>query len=513
VAGLMLGLKLAKFDDVVIIAKGALQHSNSWHAQGGIASVLDATDSFTDHINDTHRAGAGLCHQDIVELVVTSGPSMIQELVNLGVPFSQDAGGLRLHKEGGHSHRRVIHAADMTGQAVMETLIQRTKEHPRITVLEHTMAVDLLTTDRYAPDFSQNKCLGAYVFDKVHEKIYKILSANTYIATGGHGKIYQFTTNPDAATGDGVAIAWRGGCRIANLEFMQFHPTCLYHPSAKNFLITEALRGEGAILRDHQGRDFMAHYHPLGSLAPRDIVARAIDLEMKKTGVRHVFLDITHKSQEFLKSHFPNVFETCFKLGIDISKTQIPVVPAAHYSCGGIVVDRWGRTGVVGLYALGEAACTGLHGANRLASNSLLEALVFAHQIALDVGSKPQTQQPTVAVPDWNSGSSIADDEKVVLAHTWDEIRNLMWQYVGIVRSDRRLKRAFSRINAIIEELDRYYWDTRVTAELLEVRNLALVAMLTIRCAMARKESRGIHFNIDFPEPDSQFGKRDTLLR
>ena len=513
VAGMMLALKLARFDRVVVIAKGPLEQSNSWYAQGGIASVLDKDDSFDGHIHDTHTAGAGLCHREIVDLVVRSGPERIEELISLGVPFSQGESGLHLHKEGGHSHRRVIHAADMTGQAVMATLIAQARSEPAITIVENMMAIDLLTTDRLAPDFSQNRCLGAYVLDTEEGMITKIIAANTYVATGGHGKVYQFSTNPDTATGDGVAIAWRAGCKVANLEFMQFHPTCLYHPGTKNFLITEALRGEGAILRDLQGKDFMREYHPLASLAPRDIVARAIDAEMKKTGARHVYLDITHKSREFIQHHFPNIYDTCLKLGIDMAVDQIPVVPAAHYSCGGIVVDRWGRTGIEGLYALGEVACTGLHGANRLASNSLLEALVFAHQISVDVAKKPRVKYEPLDIPDWNRGSSIPDDEKVVLYHAWDEIRHLMWQYVGIVRSDRRLKRALTRISALMDELDRYYWDTTVTASLLEVRNLALVAFLTIKCAMARKESRGIHYNIDYPHLDTRYGCKDTVLR
>lgn len=513
IAGLMLALKLAEKQQVLLIAKAGLTDSNTWYAQGGIASVLDEHDSFDEHIADTLTAGAGLCHEDIVELVVKSGPDLIRELITLGVRFSQEDGAVHLTREGGHSHRRVIHADDITGQAVVRTLIDTARGHPNITILEHQMAVDLLTTDKYAPNFGHNACIGAYVLDRKTKAIYQVRSTNTFLCTGGHGKVYLYTTNPDSATGDGLAMGWRAGCKVANLEFMQFHPTCLYHPQAKTFLISEAVRGEGGVLRDRRGREFMQDYHPMGSLAPRDIVARAIDLELKKSGDTSVFLDTRHLGEAKLQKHFPNIFATCLKFGIDMSKDLIPVVPAAHYSCGGIVVDDKGRTGVRGLYAIGENACTGLHGANRLASNSLLEALVFADQVAKDVLKTDVLPQVEVEVPAWDTGGVAPPDEMVVLSHTWDEIRRLMWNYVGIVRTDNRLKRSLSRITALREELDIYYWDYQVTDALLEVRNLALVASLTIRCAMARKESRGIHFTLDYPEPNDRFGRKDTVLR
>jgi L-aspartate oxidase len=520
IAGLTLALKLARQQRVTVIAKGGLTESNTWWAQGGIASVLDEADSFERHIEDTLVAGAGLCRRDVVELVVTSGPRLIHELIRWGVPFSSDdtaRGQYHLTQEGGHSHRRVIHVDDSTGKGVLATMIERAKAEPNITIIENAMAVDLLTTDKYAPDFAENRCLGAYVLDRGSQGISTIRSRNTFLCTGGHGKVYLYTSNPDAATGDGLAMGWRAGCRVANLEFMQFHPTCLYHPQAKNFLISEAVRGEGGKLKNRRGVEFMRDYHPLAELAPRDIVARAIDSELKQTGETNVYLDVRHLGEAFILRHFPTIHATCSKFGIDMVKDMIPVVPAAHYSCGGLVTDSYGRTGVAGLYALGETACTGLHGANRLASNSLLEALVFADRVAEDVLG--QTHDPTVNdltaihVPAWHPQGTAPADEMVVLSHVWDEIRRLMWHYVGIVRSDKRLKRALSRINALREELDTYYWDYRVTDSLLEVRNLALVAALTIRCAIARKESRGIHFNIDYPQPRDLEWCKDTVIR
>jgi L-aspartate oxidase len=514
IAGLMLALKLARQGRVLLIAKAGLTDSNSWYAQGGIASVLDEHDSFESHIEDTLVAGAGLCRKDVVDLVVRSGPKLVHELMELGVRFSHEGdGGLHLNREGGHSHRRVIHAADLTGQAVVEALIQTVLRTANIEVAEHQMAIDLLTTDKHAPDFSRNRCLGAYILSRRTGEIYQVRSTHTYLCTGGHGKVYLYTSNPDQATGDGVAIGWRAGCKVANLEFMQFHPTCLYHPQAKTFLISEAVRGEGGILKDRQGRDFMKEYHPLGSLAPRDIVARAIDLELKKSGDSNVFLDVRHLGEAFISKHFPNIHTTCKRYGIDMAREPLPVVPAAHYSCGGIVVDIHGRTSVSGLYALGETACTGLHGANRLASNSLLEALVFADRVAEYVAHEADEPQLQVTIPQWNPGKAVPSDELVVLSHMWDEIRRLMWHYVGIVRSDHRLSLAHARITAIREELDRYYWNTQVTDALLEVRNLAVVAALTIQSAMARKESRGIHYNLDYPVPDDVFGCKDTILR
>ena len=517
IAGLTLALKLAQTQKVIVIAKGGLTESNTWYAQGGIASVLDAHDSFDQHIDDTLIAGAGLCRRDIVELVVTSGPRLIRELIERGVQFSQEDGGedgaYHLTMEGGHSHRRVIHADDLTGQAVLRTLIANARRSSNITILEQHMAIDLLTTDKYAPDFAANHCIGAYVLNRESNAIITVRALNTYLCTGGHGKVYLYTSNPDAATGDGLAMGWRAGCRVANLEFMQFHPTCLYHPHAKTFLISEAVRGEGGILRNRAGVAFMRGYHPLADLAPRDIVARAIDTELKKSGDTNVFLDVRHLDENFLIKHFPNIHATCLKHGIDMAKDMIPVVPAAHYSCGGLVVDSHGRTGIDGLYALGENACTGLHGANRLASNSLLEALVFADRVAAAVLGQAPKPVLEVLVPAWNTRGAAPADEMVVLSHMWDEIRRLMWHYVGIVRSDNRLQRALSRIAALREELDRYYWDYQITDALLEVRNLAVVAALTVRCAIARKESRGIHYTLDFPEVNDQTGRKDTILR
>jgi len=515
IAGMTLALKLARRDKVLVIAKGGLTESNTWYAQGGIASVSASDDSFEKHVDDTLVAGAGLCHREVVETVVKGGPRLVQELVDWGVRFSAEAGDSEPHltREGGHSARRVLHAQDTTGQAIMRALTAEVQRSPNIVVLENQMAVDLITSDKYAPDFEKNVCLGAYVLDRKTRAIYQIRSDATYLCTGGHGKVYLYTSNPDAATGDGLAMGWRAGCRVANLEFMQFHPTCLYHPKAKTFLISEAVRGEGGVLRDKHGHDFMKSYHPLGSLAPRDIVSRSIDLELKKSGEANVYLDVTHLGKEKIEHHFPNIHAECLKYGIDMTKDWIPVVPAAHYSCGGLVVDEKGRTGIEGLYALGETACTGLHGANRLASNSLLEAVVFADVVAKDALAAGPHERPELEIPDWDTGSAAPADELVVLSHTWDEIRRLMWHYVGIVRTNHRLARALSRITALRGELDSYYWSYHVTDSLLEVRNLALVAMLTIRCAIARKESRGIHYTLDYPEPNERFGRKDTILR
>lgn len=513
IAGLTLALKLADRGKVLLLCKGNVVDSNTWLAQGGIASVFDDSDSFANHILDTEVAGAGLCHHDIVKMVVSNGPRLVQELHSWGAKFtSKDRTGYHLTKEGGHSHRRVVHAADITGQEVAATLIHQARRHEHITILEDQFVVDLLTTDRLAPDFNDNGCCGAYVLDRATSEVYVVRSRYTYLCTGGHGKAYLYTSNPDSATGDGLAIGWRAGCKVANLEFMQFHPTCLFNPQTKTFLISEALRGEGAILKDYQGKPFMEMHHPLGSLAPRDIVARAIDAELKKSGAPHVYLDARPLGKERLQQMFPNIFATCLNAGIDISASMIPVVPAAHYSCGGIVVDEWGRTSVNQLYAIGEVACTGLHGANRLASNSLLEALVFADRVAQNVLAQDGTAKVChLDVPAWHDAPLAPEDEMVVLSHTWDEIRRLMWHYVGIVRSEKRLKRALARIVSIRQELDDYYWNYQLDERLLEVRNLALVSWLTIRCAIARKESRGIHYMADYPEPSLQC--KDTVLQ
>jgi L-aspartate oxidase len=529
IAGLMLALKLARHGNVLVIAKGSLEDNNTWMAQGGIASVLDDADSFENHVRDTMEAGAGLCHPGIVRMVVENGPRLIRELIDTGVQFTRrdaaDSGSYHLTREGGHSHRRVIHADDLTGKEVLTALIRACREQPSIRIIENQKAVDLLTIDKFGfagpPTFGTPRCYGAYVMDRGSRVVYQVRAGRTYLCTGGHGKVYLYTSNPDSATGDGLAMGWRAGCRVANLEFMQFHPTCLFHPKAKTFLISEAVRGEGGVLKDASGRAFMDAWHPLGSLAPRDVVSRAIDAELKRSGASNVYIDIRHVGAEKLRRLFPNIYQTCLQYGIDMARDMIPVVPAAHYSCGGIIVDDAGRTNIEGLYALGEVACTGLHGANRLASNSLLEALVYADRVATDVGLDHESLESieaafNIEIPPWDSGTAATPDELVVLSHTWDEIRRLMWNYVGIVRSEKRLSRALSRITAIRAELDEYYWNYELTEQVLEVRNLALVAWLTVRCAISRKESRGIHFNLDYPHDQAGLppvsAGRDTIL-
>lgn len=514
VAGLMLALKLARSGKVLIVTKGRIHDSSSYFAQGGIASVLSDEDSFDQHMQDTRAAGAGLCHEEIVKLIIQQGPQSIEELAGLGVKFTKeinkDGEGFHLTKEGGHSHRRVVHSKDTTGKAIMTELAQRVGEHQNIRLLESHAAIDLITTDKYKPSFSRNTCVGAYVLGLKTGQITTIRSHRTFLATGGHGRLYLYTSNPPQATGDGLAMAWRAGCKVTNLEFMQFHPTCLFHPQERHFLISEAVRGEGGILRNSQGIDFMKAYHPLADLAPRDIVARAIDSELKRSGEDKVFLDVRHLGQDRIAHLFPHIFQKCLSLGMDISKEMIPVVPAAHYSCGGVIIDQWGQTGVENLYAVGEVACSGLHGANRLASNSLLEACVLADRAAQHAVKQVHPITDLV-IPAWDKGKAIPADEQVILSHTWDEIRRIMWHYVGIVRSDARLRRALSKITSIQQELDTYYWQYEITPNLLEVRNLALVALLTVRCAMTRKESRGIHYNIDHPNVSS-YPPKDTVL-
>ncbi|MFK7824857.1 MAG: L-aspartate oxidase [Oligoflexales bacterium] len=518
VAGLMVALKLARTSKVLVIAKGSTDQSNSYWAQGGIASVFSQEDSFEEHVQDTLVAGAGLCHQDVVKTIVESGPTAIRDLLEIGVKFTKLEGTneqsqtYHLTKEGGHSRRRVLHADDLTGEALMKALIIAAKGNPNITIFENQFAVDLLSTDKYFPSFSGNYCLGAYVLDLKTSKIYQVRSSKTFLCTGGHGRLYLYTSNPEGATGDGLAMGWRAGCKVANLEFMQFHPTCLFHPEAKTFLISEAVRGEGGILKNVKGEDFTKTYHPKGSLAPRDIVARAIDSELKRTGEHRVFLDLRHMGAEKIKKLFPNIYKTCLAYSIDAAVDMIPVVPAAHYSCGGLVIDSWGRTSVNHLYAIGEVACSGLHGANRLASNSLLEACVLADravQKAVEQGPHGYDSSP---IPAWDAGETLPPDEQVLLSHTWDEIRRLMWNYVGIVRSERRLQRAFARIQTIRQELDTYYWEYKVNDRLLEVRNLAEIAWLTIRCAMSRKESRGIHFIIENKNSFKDSLPKDTII-
>ena len=495
-AGQSLALRLADTHRVVLVTKRLVNDSATNWAQGGIAAVLDDEDSIESHIQDTFTAGAGLCDDAATRFVVEHGRLAIDWLIEQGVPFTRDESGYHLTREGGHSIRRVIHVADATGAAVQQTLSDKVRAHPNITVLEHHIVVDLITGHKLG--LKTQRCWGAYVLDIDNERVLTIGAPNTVIASGGAGKSYLYTTNPDTATGDGIAMAWRSGCRVANLEFIQFHPTCLYHPHAKSFLITEAMRGEGGILRLPDGTRFMPEHDERAELAPRDIVARAIDYEMKKHGLDCVFLDMTHKGEIFLRSHFPNIFARCRELGIDIAKEPIPVVPAAHYTCGGIVVDLAARTDVPGLYALGEAACTGLHGANRLASNSLLECVVFSNAAADDIRAQKTVKSPKL--PRWDE-SRVADaDEEIVISHNWDELRRFMWDYVGIVRTTKRLERARHRIRLLEKEIDEFYTHFRVSNDLIELRNLVLTAHLIVECAMRRKESRGLHFSRDYPD-------------
>jgi L-aspartate oxidase len=505
-AGLSLALRIAEWATVTILSKSSLKQGSTYYAQGGIAAVLDSQDSLQAHVEDTLVAGAGLCHRDIVEYTVSRGRECIEWLVSQGVAFSRDSGEdeatttdhYHLSKEGGHSHRRVIHAADATGKAVFESLAAKVLKHPNIKFVINSVAIDLLPGAKLGlPD---KRCLGAYVLDEESGVVNTYAARFTVLATGGASKAYLYTSNPDGASGDGIAMAWRAGCRVANMEFNQFHPTCLYHPKDRAFLITEALRGEGALLRLPNGYRFMPDYHPRAELAPRDIVARAIDAEMKKTGCDCVFLDITHKPREFILKHFPTIHARCLALGIDICTQLIPVVPAAHYSCGGVMVDRNGQTDIPNLYAIGETSFTGLHGANRMASNSLLECFVFAFSAAEHIAEKLAVTQTVSKLPAWDDSQVTDSDEDVVITHNWDEIRRFMWDYVGIVRTDKRLQRARHRIEMLQSEIHEYYRNYRVTTPLLELRNLAVVAELIINSAISRKESRGLHYSLDYPE-------------
>lgn len=503
--GMTIALQLAEKLKVGLITKRALRDGGSGWAQGGIAAVLDDSDSIELHIRDTQVAGAGLCDLDATRFIVENSKEAIDWLIEMGVPFTKDEAGetsyhgYHLTREGGHSHRRIIHAADATGAAVIDTLAIKVAAHPNITVLEEHIAVDLIT-DKAA----NNRCIGAYVYSKEEDQVETILAPFTVLATGGAGKVYLYTTNPDVATGDGIAMGWRAGCRVSNMEFIQFHPTCLYHPHAKSFLITEAVRGEGGILRLPDGTRFMPQHDERAELAPRDIVARAIDFEMKRGGFDCVYLDISYKPAAFVKEHFPNIYQRCLELGIDITKEPIPVVPAAHYTCGGLVTDLAGRTDVNGLYGVGEVACTGLHGANRLASNSLLECMVLGKAAAEDILT--QTPQALPQVPEWDESRVTDPDEEVVISHNWDELRRFMWDYVGIVRTNKRLERAQHRIELLKSEIHEFYRNFRVSNDLIELRNLVTTAELIVRCALARKESRGLHYSRDYPkiEPDSK---------
>ena len=515
--GLLCSLKLAaEGKRVALITKRGLAEGATAQAQGGIAAVTDPEDSIEDHVRDTLAAGAGLCHEEIVRLVAQSGPRMIQELVEIGARFSlrksaaDETEAYDLGLEGGHSHRRILHARDSTGREIQRALMEHIHRHKNISVFEHQVAIDLITGKKLGLP-QESGCLGVYVLDRLKGQVRTFIAPATILATGGAGKIYLYTSNPDVASGDGLAMAYRAGARLANLEFVQFHPTCLYHPQAKCFLISEALRGEGGILKTADGTAFMRRYHPKADLAPRDVVARAIDEELKRRGEDCVYLDISHRGAAFLRNRFPAIYEKCFQLGIDIARQPIPVVPAAHYFCGGVLADEWGRTSVPRLYAVGEVACTGLHGANRLASNSLLECAVFADRAAREA-LREFSSLPRATIPDWDSGSARGSDEQVVISQNWDEVRRLMWNYVGIVRSDKRLSRALRRIRLLQQEIQEYYWNFQVTGDLLELRNIALVAELVIRCALARKESRGLHYNIDYPRENPSL-RKDTVIQ
>jgi len=528
IAGLMSALHLSRHGRVLVVTKKGRAESNTNYAQGGIACVMDSDDSFAQHVADTLDAGAGLCHEDVVREIVGQGPERIAELERFGVRFAERDGKAGreydLGREGGHSQRRVLHAGDITGQAVERSLLGQVQANPNVTVMDHSMVIDLITTGWLAERAvrgsgkapvapAENRCVGVYVLDEVTAEIFAIRASATVLATGGGGKVYLYTSNPDIATGDGVAMAWRAGLPVKNMEFIQFHPTILHHPKAKSFLISEAVRGEGAVLVDGDGNPFMDQYDPRGSLAPRDIVARAIDREMKLSGAPCVYLDIRKHPADVLINRFPNIYAKCLSLGIDMARDLIPVVPAAHYFCGGIAATVDGRTALPGLYACGEVACTGLHGANRLASNSLLEALVCAALMADHLGDTPLRETRSVEIPEWEYGAAVPSDESIVLEHNWNEVRTCMWDYVGIVRSDKRLERAARRIRNLRQEIRQYYLDYLVTPDILELRNIADVGELIIRSAQLRKESRGLHYTLDHPDRDPVQGQHDTVIQ
>lgn len=519
IAGLAFAIKAARLGTVAIVTKKDTIESNTNYAQGGIASVTDRADSFESHVKDTLESGAGLCHEDVVRCVITEGPDRIRELIEWGVRFtrtdsSKATQAYDLGREGGHSHRRVLHAEDFTGREIERVLVGRAETDGNISIFENHFAVNLITRSRVtgAGD-GPDQCLGAYVYDVQRQAVLTFRARFVILATGGSGKVYLITTNPDIATGDGLAMAFRAGAVVSNMEFIQFHPTCLYHPEAKSFLISEAVRGEGGVLILRDGSSFMERYNPMKSLAPRDVVAQAIDGELKKSGEDCVYLDIRHRDRDFLMNRFPHIYRRCLDFGIDMATDPIPVAPAAHYQCGGIVVNGWGETSIGGLFACGEVSCTGLHGANRLASNSLLEALVFSHRIYKKIETLlPETRADSMTIPPWDPKGATESDESIVVSHNWDEIRRCMSNYVGIVRSNKRLERAKRRIDFISREIDEYYWNFKITTELLELRNIALVARLIIACSRLRKESRGLHCNLDYPERDDAAWRRDTIL-
>lgn len=500
-AGLSLALSLPHHFNIAVLAKSTLTDASTYYAQGGVAAVLDETDSIQQHIDDTMIAGAHLCELDAVKQTVEGGKPSVDFLLNNGVQFTLDEQSqLHLTREGGHSQRRIIHAADATGRAISTTLVQRAQEKDNITIFENFIAIDLITSQKLGLDESYNRALGLYALDEKTEQVHTFLAPFTALACGGAMKAYLYTSNPDIATGDGIAMAYRAGCRVANMEFNQFHPTCLYHPQARSFLITEAMRGEGAYLRLPDGERFMLRFDERAELAPRDIVARAIDYEIKRLGIRHVWLDITHKPEAFVKEHFPTLYARLLELGIDITKEMIPVVPAAHYTCGGVVVDEHSQTDIHGLYAIGETSYTGLHGANRMASNSLLECFVYGMSAATHIQSHYVENYSSPQVPEWDDSQVMNPDEDVVILQNWDELRQTMWNYVGIVRTTKRLQRALHRIEMLKREITEYYEDYQVSKNLIELRNLVLVSEMIVRCAMERKESRGLHFTLDYPE-------------
>jgi L-aspartate oxidase len=515
IAGLFFALRAAEHGRVAIVTKKQAAESATNYAQGGIAAVVAPDDSTECHVRDTLEAGAGLCREEVVRFVVERGPATIQALLKLGVDFDRANGGqFALGREGGHTRRRVLHHRDATGREIERALLARARAHPNVAVFENHCAVDLLTTQR-AGLAAPNRALGAYVLDAERHVVERFLARVTLLATGGAGKVYLYTSNPDIASGDGMAMAYRAGATLANMEFFQFHPTCLFHPQAKSFLITEAVRGEGGILRTLAGEAFMPRYHEMRDLAPRDVVARAIDSELKRSGDDYVVLDVTHKDPAFVRERFPTIHERCLQFGIDITRQPIPVVPAAHYCCGGIVTDRKGESDIENLFAAGEVTCTGLHGANRLASNSLLEGVVFADAAAsAAIARLPDLAPPLpTQIEPWSEGDATESSEAVVITQNWDEIRRFMWNYVGIVRSDKRLERAMRRIALLREEIDEYYWNAKLTPPLVELRNLAIVAELVIECAVRRKESRGLHYTLDHPQRDDARYGRDTTIR